>query len=242
MPLSASAKASPIRRHHSHTSKYTRLQTLEVGSSSGTMSQFASAAKPIGRLTARCRLFYLNYERNPEPLNVATQGPTIGIVSAQHPFQIRTARRLRQVDCSKLHWRVGTPVDLSKSAFVRDRMKRRVREAFTAELKERGWERDGSVRADGGLDGKMQERRLKGAALLSMPKDAAVLDTSAQEVREHARWAVSKLVEWQSEHGFEKRRRDSKKREDHGKSYETRSVKVGPSTNVDHNMRRRPSS
>lgn len=191
------------------------------------MAHLATGTKQLGRLTARCRLFYLNYERNPEPLNVASHGPTVGIVNSHHPFQIRTARRLSEFDPGKLHWRVGTPVDLSKSAFVRDRVRRRVQEAFTAELRERGWERDGSVRAGGSPDGRVQEQRLRGAAMLSMLKDATVLDAPAQEVREHARWAVSKLVEWQTERGFDRRRRDYRKREDHGQADKMRSCKDG---------------
>lgn len=187
------------------------------------MSHHASGAR---RLTARCRLFYLNYERNPQPLNVASQGPTLGILNSPHPFQIRTARRLRDFDPNKLHWRVGTPVDLSKSAFVRDRVRRRVREAVAAELKERGWEKDGRICARGGGDGRVQELVLRGAAFLSLLKDSDVLGVSAQEVREHVRWAVSKIVEWQSERGFDRRRRDNRKRDDLGKAYEMRSIKV----------------
>lgn len=175
------------------------MQDRQTHMSVWTMNHIRTTVSALGRFTTRGRLFYLNYERHPGPINVTTAASTVGVATSPHPLQIRTRRRHRDFDAGVLHWRVNAPADLSKSAFVRDRVKRRVREAFLAELKDRGWQTDGSVSHTGDAAGKVQETPLKGAAMLALLKDDFVIEAPMHEVRKQVSWAVDRLVAWQGE-------------------------------------------
>lgn len=144
-------------------------------------------------------LLRFNFQRHPDPIHAASHGVTKSFADrhSAHPFHIRTLRRLASFDPTKLHWKVSVPVDLSRSAYIRDRTKRRVREAVAAELRARGWERDGSVRKGSGEDGTEQRKALGGAMGLGVLKDPAILLASGEEIREAARWVVDKLVHGQ---------------------------------------------
>jgi hypothetical protein len=103
----------------------------------------AQAAKVVP--TKLPDLFHFGFERNPRPINIATLFTTSMFADpgSRHPFHIRTVRRLKDFDATKLHWRVSSPMDLSKSGFVRDKAAKRVRQAFKDELKHMGWDAEG---------------------------------------------------------------------------------------------------
>jgi hypothetical protein len=156
------------------------------------------ANKPLrlNLTAARDRLIYLNYEKNPQPINVTTLFPTTTFADPRgnHPHYIKTTRRLRQFDPTKLHWTVAAPVDLSKSAFVRKTAARRVREAFQQELRREGWGPDGRRRAEGGADGNVRSFDLSGALRMGLVKDAFAVTATSEEVKENVRSAVSTLL------------------------------------------------
>ena len=143
----------------------------------------------------RNRLFYFNYEKNPEPINVTTLFPTTTFADhrSSHPFHIKTKRSLDQFDPTKLHWTVASPVDLSRSALVRKTAARRVREAFREELRRAGWNDDGQRRLEGGPDGRVRSFDLSGALKLAMVKEAFAVTATSAEVRQSASWAVKTL-------------------------------------------------
>lgn len=158
--------------------------------------------------SGRDRLFYLNYERKPLPLNTTTLPPTraIALPRSADAYHIRTVRRLEAFDPTKLHWSVIAPYDLSKSALVRRTSARRVREAFRQELRLAGWDSEGRRTPEGGPDGRQRSCDLSGALKLALVKDAFAVTASAEEVRQSASWAVKRLFALQSGDGPKQRR------------------------------------
>ncbi|GAB7335272.1 hypothetical protein MBLNU13_g07681t1 [Cladosporium sp. NU13] len=148
----------------------------------------------------RDRLFHFNYEKKPNPINVTTLIPTTTFADSKsnHPFHIKTIRRLAQFDPTKLHWTVTSNVDLSKSALVRKTAARRVREAFRQELRLAGWKDDGRRRPEGGPDGTVRTFDLSGALRLHLTKEAFAITATSEEVRQSASFAVKKLSELHS--------------------------------------------
>lgn len=161
------------------------------------MSKTISKANTSGRN----RLFFLNYEKNPLPLNTTTLPPTraIALPRSADAYHIRTVRRLEAFDPTKLHWSVIAPYDLSKSALVRRTSARRVREAFRQELRLAGWDSEGRRTPEGGPDGRQRSCDLSGALKLALVKDAFAVTASTEEVRQSASWAVKRLFALQSE-------------------------------------------
>jgi hypothetical protein len=163
-------------------------------------------ARPISRATLSFsppsgnRLFFLNHEKHPAPINIASLTPTINLADARHchPYQIRMARKLDNFDPTKLHWSVAAPHGLSKSAFVRTTAARRVREAFRQELRRSGWDSDGRRLPQGGQDGRIQRFDLSGAVRLGLVKEPYAVTATAEEVRQSASWAVKTLSETHS--------------------------------------------
>ncbi|OQO06972.1 hypothetical protein B0A48_07538 [Cryoendolithus antarcticus] len=154
------------------------------------------------------KLLYINFDPRPRPLNIATLETTRNLAgpSSKHPFHIRTQRRLASFDPSKLHWRVLTPAGLSKSAYVRDKVGKRIKEAFKDELRRLGWSPDGRRLAVEGT-GAEQERDLCGAALIGVVKDPIAITASMNEVRESVSQAVRKIVQEQrGEHESHRKR------------------------------------
>lgn len=160
-------------------------------------------SKTISKVDAsgRNRLFFLNFEKNPLPLNTTTLPPTraIALPRSADAYHIRTVRRLKAFDPKKLHWSVIAPYDLSKSALVRRTSARRVREAFRQELRLAGWDSEGRRTPEGGPDGRQRSCDLSGALKLALVKDAFAVTASAEEVRQSASWAVKRLFALQSE-------------------------------------------
>jgi hypothetical protein len=158
-------------------------------------------SRPISRATTsfspptRNRLFFLNHEQHPAPINIASLTPTINLADARHchPYQIRMVRKLANFDPTKLHWSVAVPHGLSKSAFVRDTAARRVREAFRQELRRAGWDSDGRRLPQGGQDGRTQRFDLSGAVKLGLVKEPYAVTATTEEVRQSASWAVQTL-------------------------------------------------
>nr|OQO19427.1 hypothetical protein B0A51_12568 [Rachicladosporium sp. CCFEE 5018] len=154
-----------------------------------TATKLASSAK---------KLLYINFDPRPRPLNIAILETTRNLAdpSSKHPFHIRTQRRLAAFDPTKLHWRVLAPTGLSKSAYVRDKVGKRVKEAFKDELRRQGWGPDGRrIAVDGA--GAEQERDLCGAALIGVVKDPIAITASMTAVRESVSQAVRKIVQEQ---------------------------------------------
>lgn len=145
-------------------------------------------------------LFRLNYQYNPDPVNTATHGVTRALAASDsaHPFHIRTVRRLRAFDPSKLHWRVFAPPEMAKK-FIRDHAKRRVREAFADELRAMGWERDGSVRTKGVEEGAVRKYPLSGAVGILLNRESISLTATSEEVRQAARWGLQRVIK---DHGY----------------------------------------
>lgn len=190
-------------------------------------------AKRIFPPVMRDRLFYMNYERNPKPLNVTTLIPTtlFADFKSAHPFHIKTTRRLAQFDPTKLHWTINSPVDLSKSALVRKTAARRAREAFRQELRLAGWNDDGRRIPEGGSDGTVPSFDLSGALRINLVKEAFAVTATIEEVRESASWAVKTLSELNSKHKQQDKRpnRQSSGRKglgDRGQREETQSVPI----------------
>lgn len=154
-------------------------------------------AKRVFPSVTRDRIFYFNYEKKPNPINVTTLVPTTTFADSKsnHPFHIKTTRRLAQFDPTKLHWTVNANVDLSKSALVRKTAARRVREAFREELRLAGWNDDGRRRPEGGPDGILRSFDLSGALRLQLVKEAFAVTATSEEVRQSASFAVKKLTE-----------------------------------------------
>jgi hypothetical protein len=186
----------------------------------------------------RDRLFYFNYEKNPQPINVTTLFPTTTFADPRgnHPHHIKTTRRLRQFDPTKLHWTVAAPVDLSKSAFVRKTAARRVREAFQQELRREGWDPDGRRRLEGGADGNVRSFDLSGALKMGLVKDAFAVTATSEEVKESVGTAVSTLLRL---HGQD----DSKQRRPNKQEFGRRGSSDVPSRlqGQDEPQQRRPS-
>ncbi|KAK3711567.1 hypothetical protein LTR37_009558 [Vermiconidia calcicola] len=109
-----------------------------------------------------------------------------------HPLYLRTQRRLQTFDPNILHWNVICPLDVSKKAVVRNWTRRRVKEAFKAELKARGLESDGKFVEDG-------RRGAKGALMMVVDKRKAaeIIQATGQEVREECGWVVRKILAMQ---------------------------------------------
>ena len=154
-------------------------------------------AKRVISPVIRDRLFHFNYDKKPKPINVTTLIPTTTFADSKsnHPFHIKTTRRLAQFDPTKLHWTVTSNVDLSKSALVRKTAARRVREAFRQELRLAGWNDDGRRRSEGGPDGIVRNFDLSGALRLHLTKEAFALTATSEEVRQSSSFAVKKLYE-----------------------------------------------
>ncbi|KAM0712177.1 hypothetical protein Q7P37_011271 [Cladosporium fusiforme] len=148
------------------------------------------------------RLFFINFERHPEPLNVATFQTTRNFADprSNHPYHIRTVRRVRAFDASKLHWFVNVPADVSRSAFIRNRAGRRVREAFRAELRKAGWDSDGRriEAAVAGGPAVPPVADLSGALKLGLVKDSFAVTATPEEIQLHASWAVRSVVALQN--------------------------------------------
>jgi len=181
----------------------------------------------------RDRLFYFNYEKNPKPINVTTLIPTTlaADFKTNHPFHIKTSRRLAQFDPTKLHWTVTSPVDLSKSALVRRTVARRVREAFRQELRLAGWNDDGRRRAEGGQDGIVRSFDLSGALRLNLVKEPFAVTATSEDVRESASFAVKTLLGLYNKDKRQDTRPDRqhsgrKGSGDRGKREETQSVPI----------------
>lgn len=157
-------------------------------------------AKRFFQPVTRDRIFHFNYEKKPNPINITTLIPTTTFadVKSNHPFHIKTTRRLAQFDPTKLHWTVTSNVDLSKSALVRKTAARRVREAFRQELRIAGWNDDGQRRPEGGPDGIVRSFDLSGALRLHLAKEAFAVTATSEEVRQSASFAVKKLSELNS--------------------------------------------
>jgi hypothetical protein len=195
---SAAVHATTLRTRHKHPR---------------SINESDMANKPLRlNLSAnRDRLFYFNYEKIAQPINVTTLFPTTTFADPRgnHPLYVKTTRRLRQFDPTKLHWTVAAPVDLSKSAFVRKTAARRVREAFQQELRREGWDPDGRRRAEGGADGNVRNFDLSGALRMGLVKDAFAVTATSEEVKESASSAVSTLLRLHGQ-GEPKQRRSSK--------------------------------
>jgi hypothetical protein len=179
----------------------------------------------------RDRLFFFNYEKNPQPINVTTLVPTTTFADfkSSHPFHIRTARRLDQFDPTKLHWFVASPADLSRSAMVRKTAARRVREAFRQELRRAGWNDDGKRSLEGGPDGIVRSYDLSGALRLGLVKEAFAVTATSEEVRRSASWAVktlSGLHDKDKPQRFTKQYNGRKSTSDRAKDAETQSVPI----------------
>lgn len=154
------------------------------------------------------RLLFINFERNAQPINVTTLRPTLNFTdpNSTHPYAIRTKRKLSAFDASKLHWAVSTPLDLSKSAYIRNRAARRVREAFRRELHRAGWDSEGRRLAEGGEEGgegtqRGWKGRLSGALKLGLVKDSFALTASEEEVRMNVAWALRTVISKQRDAG-----------------------------------------
>lgn len=95
-----------------------------------------------------------------------------------------------------MHWTVKAPVELSKKAIVRNWAVRRVKAGFRAELKVRGWGKDGSrlLAKESGGEG---EVGLKGALCVWLGKDAGVVTAGWEEVRKECAGLVRKVEELQ---------------------------------------------
>jgi len=159
------------------------------------MSRSISRATKSFSPPPRNRLFFLNHEQHPAPINIASLTPTISLADARHchPYQIRMARKLADFDPTRLHWSVAVPHGLSKSAFVRDTAARRVREAFRQELRRAGWDSDGRRLPEGGQDGRIPRFDLSGAVRLGLVKEPYAVTATTEEVRQSASWAVMTL-------------------------------------------------
>jgi hypothetical protein len=173
-------------------------------------------AKPL----LRSRIFWFNYDRHPNSFNVTTLISTTTFVDPKrhHPHFIKTTRRLRDFDPTKLHWSATAPTDLSKSALVRKTSARRVREAFKEELRHQGWNSDGTRRPEGGLDGRVRGFDLSGALRLGLVKDANAVTATTEEVRESVRWAVRTLCGLQKDSTGRQQKRPARQETSRGKS------------------------
>jgi len=137
-------------------------------------------------------LLNYTYEAHPQPLNCTTYASTRLIaLERDHPLHIRTQRRLAEFDPKILHWAVHVPVEVNKKAIVRSWVKRRVREAFGAELKGRGWDLEGRV-----VQGGEAKEALKGALCVRIGKESAaeVLKASGEEVQRQCGLVLGRLV------------------------------------------------
>lgn len=140
------------------------------------------------------------FESNPRPINCCTHGTTREFAeNPSHPYHIKTSRKLAAFDKSKLHWSVSASIDVSKKKVVRSWVKRRVEEAVRAELKERGWARDGTILeqdlAAGDKGSSRASSPLKGALKIYMAPDRRkeVVTATGDEVRRDV-WSILEQV------------------------------------------------
>ncbi|KAF2479620.1 hypothetical protein BDY17DRAFT_304301 [Neohortaea acidophila] len=119
-----------------------------------------------------------NYQPNPRPLNPATSLTTTLVASDRaHPLYPQVQRELQAFNPGLLHWRVRTSNDLSPRGVVRSWALRRVKVALLAELRERGFARDGRKLDGGEGDG------LRGALSVIVDRGGGAIRASGVEVR-----------------------------------------------------------
>jgi hypothetical protein len=165
--------------------------TRHVNSTRTSASRAASPTTPAAKQPNSSILKHI-YDAHPEPLNCASVWPThVFATDPTHPLHIATTRRLAAFDPNILNWSVHVSVDLSKKVVVRNWAKRRVREAFKAELKEKGFDAWGR---------RLVQRRegmgnLKGALSIRIgAKSTGVLTFSGEEVRRECGLVLARVL------------------------------------------------
>lgn len=153
-----------------------------------------AASKKVGQNVARpTQLIHYTFEPNPKPINCCTYFATKTFAEeVDHPLHIQTQRRLEAFDADVLHWTVKCSLELSKKAVVRNWAVRRVKEAFRAELRKKGWNKDGTPN-----DVVERRRQLKGALCIRVNKNKHILEANGEEVRNQCSWVLRKVVEAQ---------------------------------------------
>ena len=145
------------------------------------------------------------FQSNPDPINCCTHETTREYFeNCNHPYHIKTARKLAAFDRNKLHWSAHAHIEVSKKKVVRSWVKRRVEEAIRAELKERGWAPDGTVlERDTSVDDtevRHATSPLKGALRIYMATDRRkeVVTATGEDVRRDVRAILNEVVRRQS--------------------------------------------
>jgi hypothetical protein len=89
-------------------------------------------------------LTIFNYEISPQPFNCTTHYPTRAIAAdPSHPFYIKVQRRVAAHNPEDFVWTVRCPMQLSKKPTYRHDVQKKLRRAFRAALRRKGYDEQG---------------------------------------------------------------------------------------------------
>ncbi|KXT13630.1 hypothetical protein AC579_9758 [Pseudocercospora musae] len=143
------------------------------------------------------------YEPFPKPINVTTFLQTKIFASDQfYPRNIEIRRRLEDFHPNSFIWVVRCPVSVSKKSTYRHLVEKKVRRAFRAALKNKGYSENGNMLEEGRSEehSNAHERaesrgRLSGALLITLSKDGhKTLTAKGKEIRSNVELLLSKVL------------------------------------------------
>jgi hypothetical protein len=137
---------------------------------------------------------FSKHDYSPESTSFTTTNEDL--LTQKHPLYLATSRRRQAWDRQRLHWLIRSPQNLSTSKVVRNWVLRRIREAFTAELKKNGFDRFGKSKT---LQSSLSRHptTLVGAFFVFVQKDA--LTAPIEDIRGICEQMVQRAVDAQRE-------------------------------------------
>jgi len=151
----------------------------------------------------------MQLDPRPKPNNIAQGLQTAAVATDEsHPFHPILLRRWDAWSPDRLHWNVRCPISVSKYGVVRQRGERRVRVAFTEELKRCGRDAQGRVVGSQGGAGDQIGQPLRGAVSLMVQELA--LTAPYATVQRGCRDVLKRIMDSQ-ERGLSERSSGSKR-------------------------------
>ncbi|QIX00545.1 hypothetical protein AMS68_006062 [Peltaster fructicola] len=136
-------------------------------------------------------VFSMTYGAQPTATTLLGQPAAYRHAHVGHsPFHIRATRRVTAFDPTKLHICIKSPTALSKSKFIRSHAVDRVRQLISIELRNCGWNWDGTAREESDT----KKPYDLGGSYLIMLRDPDGLTASTELRRECCRLAVERMA------------------------------------------------
>lgn len=140
--------------------------------------------------------FTFRFEPFAKPINCTTLPITNTILADYaHPLYIPIKRRIDNSSSDRLHWAVRCPAALCRKRTVRMWVSKRIREAFLAELKHNGFDRNGALLKHPSyqyIGDHSKPSQLTGALVLHVRESSVTAPIS--DIRQHCTYLVNKLV------------------------------------------------